>query len=462
MNLKEFFFGRNKTAEAVIRDVDKILRRKMSPVFKQYGVEAETFMTPLKWQPLVLVIGNYSSGKSTLINELLGKQVQRTGQAPTDDCFTILTGLGPNQEESPEVPGSTLVNDEQLPFASLRQYGESLLAHLRLKRVDAPILKDLAIIDTPGMLDSVTEKDRGYDYLGVVRELARLADVILLMFDPHKAGTIKETYRAIRSTLPEAAGEDRVLYVLNRIDECDNIADLVHSYGTLCWNLSQMTGRKDQPRIYLTYAEGGSAVNHGVSVWAAEREKLKQAVKTAPQMRLNHILNEVDRGGREFSLMVEAMANFKKGFSRRLGQVTLTGIIASLLAFLFGDMAVSMLTGVPDIFLIKAVVTGKFAPSHLVWPLTGVFLVLGLVSIVLHRWLFPGYVKRVLADIDCLLPLETAYKKDLWQRIRNRVEELVRSHPWKQARIGHERNLQRVEQFLEHDLPLLYDRIMKG
>ncbi|MFO0947699.1 MAG: hypothetical protein U1D30_17545 [Planctomycetota bacterium] len=48
---------------------------------------------------------------------------------------------------------------------------------------------------------------------------------------PTAAGTIKETYVSIRSTLPEATSEDRVVFVMNRIDECKNLIDLVRCYG---------------------------------------------------------------------------------------------------------------------------------------------------------------------------------------------------------------------------------------
>ena len=250
----------DKAAKALIKKLDKMLRSKMTPIFKRYGVSMQDLLTPLKWKPLVLVIGNYSSGKSTFINELLDMPVQRTGQAPTDDCFTVLT-CPEGVEAEEEIPGATVINDERFPFSALLPYGERLFAHFRMKKVKSPVLENFAIIDTPGMLDSVTEKDRGYDYLGVVGELARIADLIILMFDPHKAGTIKETYQAIRSTQPGSTDEDRVLYVMNRIDECDNVPDLVRSYGTLCWNLSQMTGRKDIPRIYLTFAANRSRRN---------------------------------------------------------------------------------------------------------------------------------------------------------------------------------------------------------
>lgn len=40
--------------------------------------------------PMVLVLGNHSSGKSTFINHMLGQRVQKTGRAPTDCTFTVL------------------------------------------------------------------------------------------------------------------------------------------------------------------------------------------------------------------------------------------------------------------------------------------------------------------------------------------------------------------------------------
>ncbi|MEJ2033220.1 MAG: dynamin family protein [Deltaproteobacteria bacterium] len=291
------------SAVSLKNELEELLRRRMGEQFRRYGLDMEKLLTPFKWKSLVLIIGNYSSGKSTFINEFLGKEVQRTGQSPTDDNFTILSSFAEPDGEERETPGSTVVNDEKLPFAPLRQFGNTLIAHLRLKEIDTPLLKELAIIDTPGMLDSVTEKDRGYEYLGVVGELAHLADLIILMFDPHKAGTIKETYQAIRSTLPAATGQDRTLFVLNRIDECDNVKDLVRSYGTLCWNLSQMTGRKDMPRIFLTFApteeEHAEQTLQNRDIWTNEREELKKAINSAPRLRLDHILQDVDRAVRE-------------------------------------------------------------------------------------------------------------------------------------------------------------------
>lgn len=106
--------------------------KKLLPLFKRYQLDYSDLESVLKWKPIVLVIGNYSSGKSTLINEIIGQELQRTGQAPTDDSFTIITSHGEGNGTK-EVPGSTLVNDDTLPFYQFKAFGEQFISHFRLK-----------------------------------------------------------------------------------------------------------------------------------------------------------------------------------------------------------------------------------------------------------------------------------------------------------------------------------------
>ncbi len=446
-------------ADQLAKQLEGLIQDRLGSIFQRYGLDIKDLMTPLKWKPLVLLIGNYSSGKSTFINELLGSQVQRTGQAPTDDSFTILT-VPEEGEEQGEIPGGTVVSDERLPFAPLRRFGESLIAHLRLKKVKAPILEDTAIIDTPGMLDSVTEKDRGYDYLGVVGELANMADLIILMFDPHKAGTIKETYNAIRTTLPESAGEDRVLYVLNRIDECESISDLVRAYGTLCWNLSQMTGRKDMPRIYLTFApRDGEELRSELKAWVNEREELKKAIGSAPRMRLFHILHEIDRSTRELALEIEALANFKKNFLDRLKGTVKTAFLITVGAFLFGDVLMKFLTGYPEHTFLESLFAGTTTLGDLVWPAVWALITIAGATLLVQRVQFPGFVKRILENLDSLVQLDTAYKRDLWTRVKGRVKSMLEEQAVRQLWTPHSRYLKRLQDFLDKDLKKFYDKV---
>ena len=451
----------NNSTDATIKKLEKLLRSRMRPLYERYNQSIDGLLIPLKWKPLVLIIGNYSSGKSTFINEVLGMDVQRTGQAPTDDCFTILTIPEAENDEKKKIPGSTVVNDERLPFTPLKPFGENLFSHLRLKKVNSSVLEHFAIIDTPGMLDSVTEKDRGYNYLKVVGELARISDMIILMFDPHKAGTIKETYKAIRSTLPDTAGEDRIFYVLNRIDECDNVADLVKSYGTLCWNLSQMTGRKDIPRVFLTYSESESRFSNENNSWVNEQEELKQAVHTAPQMRLSHIFEEIDRGVREFSLQVEAFETFRNRFNTKLKGIFRVGVLGSFLAFFFGDIILNMFSGIPETPLALAAFSGSVQLENLYFPLAGITCVFIILFLYVQQFLYPRHVKKSLAELDTLVELDTTHRNDLWGRVRDSVRESITEQAKSLLMRNHSRILKKINKFLEKDIRRLFEKTHK-
>ena len=434
------------------------VQQKLLPLFTRYGMDYSDLESDLKWKPLILMIGNYSSGKSTLINELLDRDLQRTGQAPTDDSFTLITSDGPEKGEG-EVPGSVLVNDETLPFECFKAYGEQFISHFRLKRISVPFLENMALIDTPGMLDAVTEKDRGYDYMTVIREFAKLADLIVLMFDPHKAGTIKETYTVIRDTLPESSTEDRIVFVMSRIDECDNFSDLVHSYGTLCWNLSQMTGRKDIPHIFLTYSPTMAEPSKDLSPWNMERDKLKEKILTAPQFRINHILQNIDRQVNELQLINEAMAAFSKKGRKLLANVAKFFITGGILAFFFIDIIISKLAGFPKQTFIEAMLSGSIDLSNLIIPISGVAMLLLFSSFWFIKWSFPKFTKKWKKSARDLVNLNTQYKSHLWTRVEEKVEGLLETATIKELKGGHIKNLKKIRTFIKKDLQEFYNKI---
>ncbi len=435
------------------------IHQTLLPIFDKYNRDFSDLESLLKWKPIVLLIGNYSSGKSTLINELTGEDIQRTGQAPTDDSFTIITHEGADQAGE-EIPGSSLVNDDNLPFSALKDLGEQLISHLQLKKVATPLLTDMAIIDSPGMLDSVTEKDRGYNYMAVISHLAKLADLVVLMFDPLKAGTIKETYTAIRDTLPESAGEDRLVFVMSRIDECDSTSDLVRSYGTLCWNLSQMTGRKDIPHIFLTCAPDGSG-NSGLdsTPWSQERDQLKNKILTAPKFRVFHILQDIDRQVNELQLTCEAMSHFSQQVRTKLLDISKLAAVASILAFFFSGLLSKLLFDFPEVSLLEALLQGEASFLHLTFPLAGVTLVVMGFWAWLTRFTFPRLLRQRLENPRSLVSLESDYRRHLWEKVEPHVLGLLGSAGLGQIFAAHSRNLKKIKKFLGKDLKEFYEQI---
>ena len=155
--------------------------------------------------PFVLLLGNHSSGKSSFINYVLGRDVQATGVAPTDDGFTV---IAPGEEDS-DRDGPSVVGDPGFGFSPLRTFGPAFMNHFSLKVRASLATSDLLLVDSPGMIDSPGASsadldgtsERGYDFMRVTRWLAEHADVILLFFDPDKPGTTGETLECLITSL---------------------------------------------------------------------------------------------------------------------------------------------------------------------------------------------------------------------------------------------------------------------
>ena len=74
-------------SQKVIDTYDQALR----PIAEKLSFELPVQAREPAGFPSVLCLGNHSSGKSSFINHLLGEDIQKTGLAPTDDGFTIIT-----------------------------------------------------------------------------------------------------------------------------------------------------------------------------------------------------------------------------------------------------------------------------------------------------------------------------------------------------------------------------------
>lgn len=422
--------NRDSYIESLRSELLDLVEQHLSPIALRYGYSEVPLEGNIKWRPLVLVLGNYSSGKSTLINDFLGTTVQPTGQAPTDDSFTVITYGKPEGDADRDTvkvvesrDGKFLLNDPEYPFETLKRYGQRFAAHFRLKKVNSSFLENLAIIDTPGMLDSITERDRGYNYQEVIGDLAQMADLVLVLFDPHKAGTVRETHTSLRDTLPAKTFEDRVLFVLNRIDECASLIDLLQVYGTLCWNLSQMTGRKDIPPIRLTFSPHAMSRPPGelgrdqayLQYLENQRMELKEAVLQAPRYRLDNLATFVETHGERLSHLLEALVSYRTRVNKYRFKQIVIGLFSGLLS---GALAAVALVGgglIPlEPYLVAAVGGGVGLLVLVLWLTT------------IGRWLRRRFHRNQLRNLDELTPLRNQTRRDSWQHVRDLVDATLK------------------------------------
>lgn len=410
---------RRNYLETLRRELVDIVQHKLSPLALKYGYAQVPLESNIKWKPVVLLIGNYSSGKSTLINELVGTDIQATGQAPTDDSFTVITShpASTQQEEVVLRDGQVLLNDPQYPFEGFRKFGKRFAAHFRLKLLKAENLHNLALIDTPGMLDSVSEKDRGYNYQEVIGDLAQIADLILIIFDPHKAGTIREVYQSLRETLPRKSFEDRVMFVLNRIDECAGLDDLLRVYGTLCWNLSQMTGRKDIPAIHITWSDNiyntrqPGAEKDFMQLLHNQRSAIKAGIFSAPRHRLDNLAGYIELHSERIAMLLSALLSFV----RRRRKLTLKSIGSALLpALLLTLLCYLPLQGIDYLTLsVSLAVIFIGTSSGALW--------------FIRKWLVRRFYRKLAQRPDTLVSLNDQAESDRWEAVQEAVQHHLRN-----------------------------------
>jgi hypothetical protein len=255
-------------------------------------------------RPTALFLGNHSSGKSSFINHLLGSSIQKTGLAPTDDGFTIITH-GDNDDS---IDGQTVASHPELAFHDLDRLGPAFISRLRLRAIPNPLLQEINMIDSPGMIDAVDRSNtREYDFHRSIRIFAENADLILFFFDPDKPGTTAETIDALTNTL--AGLEHKLMIVMNKVDLFSTMRDFARSYGTLCWNLSKAITTKDIPHIFTTYLpelanrnEGQSNQRIPLSDFDDARDEIVTEIKRAPTRRADNIVSDLLQTARMLSI----------------------------------------------------------------------------------------------------------------------------------------------------------------
>ncbi|MEZ0230084.1 MAG: dynamin family protein [Planctomycetota bacterium] len=439
------------SARARLQAVDKKARAlydALDPLAARYEFERAPRPSETSGDPLVLILGNHSSGKSTFINFLLGEDVQKTGLAPIDDGFTIIThGDAPSEKD-----GAAFVSNPQLPYGDLERFGPGLVSHLKMKFRPGQILKGLSLVDSPGMIDAADGNvGRGYDFIGVSRWFAERADVVLLLFDPDKPGTTGETLKVLTSALEGL--DHKLLIVMNKVDRFHDIRDFARTYGALCWNLSKCIPRKDLPQIYNTYvpvAGRDEPAKDGLPLGSFDeaREEVIKEIRRAPTRRVDNIVSRLYDHARRLRIHALACDQARREVDRLVLRFAAIGF--GVLAFSVALLWAMLQFGASGSGL-AMVILGAIA------LVAGVFLVARYERAQRTRELVDG-VDGVFArafERELLLGDRSDDLKALWKSVRERTQKAL-------ATIGVARvprlrrgEAKKLEHAIEKDIPAL-------
>jgi len=197
-------------------------------------------------RPMVLLVGQYSTGKSTFIRHLLGRDYPglRIGPEPTTDKFVAVV----HGEHDQVIPGNALVVDRSLPFTQLSHLGNAFLSRFECSKLASPVLEAVTLIDSPGVLAGDKQRvQRGYDFEAVVKWFADRVDMILMLWDVSKLDISDEFRRVITSI---RGNDQKIHFLLNKADRVTT-PQLMRVYGAMMWSLGKVIDTPEVSRVYI-------------------------------------------------------------------------------------------------------------------------------------------------------------------------------------------------------------------
>lgn len=279
-------------SKQVIEGLKRLYSTKLKPLEKKYCFD--DFHSPLlsdadfDAKPQVLMIGQYSVGKTSFIEYLLGRPFpgQRIGPEPTTDRFVaVMYG-----DEERTVPGNAVAVSPDLPFGGLSMFGTAFLNKFEAAQVPCRVLENITVVDTPGILSGEKQRiARGYDFVHVAKWFAERSDLILLLFDAHKLD-ISDEFQRVLEVLK--GHDDKIRCVLNKADQIDQ-QRLMRVYGALMWSLGKVLKTPEVMRVFigsfwaepLLHADNAALFN-------AEEQDLLTELRTLPQNAAIRKINE--------------------------------------------------------------------------------------------------------------------------------------------------------------------------
>ena len=351
----------------------------------------ESYAGHVPWWPIVTVLGTYSSGKSTFINDYLGCRLQMTGNQAVDDKFTVISYSAENAVRV--LPGLALDADLRFPFYKISREIESVVsgegrridAYLQLKTCPSHQARGLILIDSPGF-DADEQRTA---VLRITKHIIGLSDLVLVFFDARhpEMGTMHDTLRHLVENTIHRDDSNKFVYILNQIDTTareDNAEDVVAS-----WQRALASKGLTAGRFYRTYSRSTSIPIENPNVRA--RYEAKRDMELAEIERRIHQVS-VERSYRIVGTLERAVIDMEEKIVPRLQEMirswrnavlTLEGALVVVLAV--GLFATGMTTEQGRNFVSPAVDAMKATPALLWGTIAILVLFLGWVHFRIRR-----------------------------------------------------------------------------
>ncbi|MDO8907790.1 MAG: dynamin family protein [Pseudohongiella sp.] len=332
--------------------------RELDAVARKLGFmsDDDSYATHISWWPVVAVMGTFSAGKSTFLNEYLGQTLQRTGNQAVDDKFTVIC-YGDN-EEPMQLPGMALDSDPRFPFyrisesieAQAQGEGRRIDSYLQLKTCNSEILRGKIFIDSPGF---DADKQRTETLL-IADHIMGLSDLVLVFFDARhpEPGAMGDTLQHLVANTINRQDSDKFLYILNQIDNTareDNPEEVVAA-----WQRAMAQSGLTAGRFYRIYSEDAAAPIADDQIRERMREKrdedmrdINNRVRQLDVDRAYRISAQLESGAKHLrDVLVPELIEARKSWFKRARWLNVVVFGAILVGFVFWSLSTGAWDGV--------------------------------------------------------------------------------------------------------------------
>lgn len=315
----------------------------------------DSYAVQISWWPVVAVLGTFSAGKSTFLNEYLGLPLQRTGNQAVDDKFTVIC-YGPDDEPR-QLPGLALDSDPRFPFYRISQEiedtgdgdGKRIDSYLQLKTCNVEDLRGKIFIDSPGF---DADQQRSSTLL-ITDHIIGLSDLVLVFFDARhpEPGAMTDTLEHLVANTINRHDADKFLYILNQIDNTareDNPEEVVAA-----WQRALAQSGLTAGRFYRIYSEEAAAPIEDDQVRERMRAKrdedlgdIKGRIRQLDVDRAYRVIGMLEHNGKHLrDVLIPSLIGFRRLWLKRARWGTAALLGALLIVFAWWSLSVGAWDG---------------------------------------------------------------------------------------------------------------------